>query len=91
MAKKTHAEYVAQVEALGKGFTVVGEYVRSKVPVTHRCAKGHKWDAKPNNILNGSNCPACRKVLMSNTEKVRLNMSLRSMPWAKALRLSASM
>lgn len=58
--KKTHAEYVAQVEALGKDFTVVGEYVNAHTKITHRCAKGHEWDVQPNSILRGYGCPACR-------------------------------
>ena len=54
--KKTHAEYVAQVDALGKGITVVGEYAGDKKAIKHRCTEGHEWDGMPTNILRGAKC-----------------------------------
>jgi hypothetical protein len=57
--KKTHAEYVAQVEALNKGFTVIGEYQNTMKKIAHQCGQGHEWDASPNAILHGSGCPTC--------------------------------
>jgi hypothetical protein len=57
--KKTHAEYVAQVEALGTGIEVVGEYAGCATPITHRCAEGHEWDAAPKAILYANGCPDC--------------------------------
>jgi len=57
--RKTHADYVAQVDALGKGITVVGEYVGDKTKITHRCPKGHEWDVTPNSILQGRGCFHC--------------------------------
>jgi hypothetical protein len=61
MAKKTHAEYVAQVEALGKGFEVVGEYQGARVAIAHRCAERHEWNVTPNNVLSGKGCKKCAK------------------------------
>jgi len=59
--KKTHAEYVAEVNALDNGIEVVGEYVNKRTAITHRCAKWHEWDAMPNHILRGTGCPTCNK------------------------------
>lgn len=57
--KKTHAEYVAEVESLKKGIKVVSDYVDIKTKITHRCSEGHEWDAQPLSILRGSGCPHC--------------------------------
>ena len=74
MRKKTHAQYVAQVEALGKGFEVVGEYVNSKTKIAHRCAEGHEWYATPRKILAGKGCQYCReeKMLKARAKKAKL-------------------
>jgi hypothetical protein len=58
---KSHSEYVAQIDALNKGLTVVGEYIGNRSKITHRCAHGHEWDTKPSNVLGGSGCPYCAK------------------------------
>ena len=60
--KKTHAEYVAEVDALGKGFAVVGEYVGANTKIAHRCAEGHEWDTQPHNVLHGTGCPTCDRI-----------------------------
>ena len=67
---RTHADYVAAVDALNKGITVVGQYVTSRTKITHRCAEGHEWDAHPTNILTGRGCPECyRKISGDNRQK----------------------
>ena len=57
--RKTQAEYVEQVDALEKGFTVIGTYFNRYTPIAHRCSKGHEWPATPANILSGTGCPHC--------------------------------
>lgn len=61
--RKTHAEFVAEVEALvGDEYTVLGEYINSgtKVLIKHnRC--GNKYDTVPSTFLSGRRCRKCNK------------------------------
>ena len=50
---------MAEVVAINSGIEVVGKYVGNKVAISHRCAKGHEWQAKPNSILSGKGCLIC--------------------------------
>lgn len=36
-------------------------YVDSHTKLTWECSQGHAWDAKPNNVSNGTWCPICSK------------------------------
>ena len=40
-----------------RGITMLGEYGGAHTGTLFQCSKGHTWDARPNNILNGKNCP----------------------------------
>ena len=57
---KTHEEYVNELKNFNMNIEVIGAYVKAKMPITHRCKIcGHKWDASPDNILQGTGCPQC--------------------------------
>ncbi|MFP3414319.1 hypothetical protein SB773_22455 [Bacillus sp. SIMBA_074] len=43
-------------------------YVNSKTPLKWQCAKGHIWEARPNNIKNGSWCPECSGLKRNTIE-----------------------
>ena len=36
-------------------------YVDSHTKLSWECSQGHAWDAKPNNVSNGTWCPICSK------------------------------
>lgn len=58
--KFTNAEYVKQVAEINSDISVIGTYVSNQIPITHGCLScGHKWEAQPNNIKNGTGCPDC--------------------------------
>ena len=63
MAKrKTHAEYVAQVQDIHEGrIEVLEPYVNKSTKILHRCTiDGHEWEARPNCIIpQRRGCPAC--------------------------------
>jgi predicted nucleic acid-binding Zn-ribbon protein len=42
-----------------RGITMLGDYGGAHTGTVFQCSKGHTWDARPNNILNGKNCPHC--------------------------------
>lgn len=58
--RKTQEEFIGQVNALNKGFKVVGQYIDSRTPVDIQCNKGHVWPVRPTNLLShNSGCPYC--------------------------------
>lgn len=66
--KKTHEQYVKEVESLNNGIKVVGTYVNNRTKILHKCLHGHRFEMNPNNVLFGQKCPYCsgRKVCFDN-------------------------
>lgn len=61
--KKTHSEYVSDVNAITSDIEVVGQYNGANTKIKHRCKIcKHEWDVKPNSILTGKGCPECAKL-----------------------------
>ncbi len=42
-----------------RGIVLLDEFITNSVKVRFQCSKGHIWEAKPNNVLNGRGCPDC--------------------------------
>lgn len=62
--KKTHEEYVTQVAEINPNIEVIGTYSGDNVPILHRCKiDGLEWNPYPTNILRGSKCPQCAKII----------------------------
>lgn len=62
MKKKTHQEFVSEIEIKAPTLIIHSEYCGSKVKVDVECnVCGHIWKAKPNNLLSGYGCPKCSK------------------------------
>ena len=62
--KKTHEEYVAELEALHPNIEVIGTYLGGKYKIKHRCMEcgygsNGEWQPTPANLLFGHNCPIC--------------------------------
>lgn len=51
-----------QAVAIEWGGNCLGtRYINGTTPVLWECARGHKWEARPNNVVNnGTWCPQCR-------------------------------
>ena len=63
--KKTHEEYVSEIERINPNVEVLESYINYKTKIKHRCkVDGHQWMTLPANILNGSGCPICRDRLL---------------------------
>ena len=66
-ARKTTEDFIARATAKHNGrysYELV-EYKKSIEKVTVTCKEHGSFDVTPNNHLNGSNCPACKKGAMS--------------------------
>ena len=76
--KKTHKEYVEELENINPDIEVVGVYIDYKTPILHRC-KIHniEWYINPANALCGKSCKLCKgdkiknKKRMSNDEYIK--------------------
>ena len=58
MSKKLSKDIVNE-RLLDRGIKLVGEYVNTSTKTTFECKEGHKWDAKPNDVMSGNGCPHC--------------------------------
>lgn len=64
---KTHEEYVRKVNEIEPNIEVVGEYIKARVPILHKCKiDGYEWLATPNNILRRKKCPVCTHQAIGN-------------------------
>lgn len=67
--RKTHEQYVHDVEVISPFISVLETYVNSQTPILHLCTKHNiKWKARPYNILTGKCCPECKKEKMHNSQ-----------------------
>lgn len=57
--KKTHDQFVRSLSVISPEIEVIGEYVNSQAPILCRCAKGHEWMSRPNDLMQGKSCPKC--------------------------------
>lgn len=62
LLRKTHEEYVADVERINPDIEVIGQYIDSQTPIEHKCKQfGHVWMARPYNVLSNKGCPQCKQ------------------------------
>lgn len=67
--KKTHEQYLKDVEKINPNIEVLGIYVNAYTKILHRCKiDGYEWYTKPNSILSGYGCPKCGGVARYNHE-----------------------
>lgn len=62
MKKKTHEEYVEELNVKNPTVEVIGKYVGSRMKIKHKCLIancGYEWTATPHDLLAGSGCPKC--------------------------------
>ena len=61
--KKTHEEYISEVQKKNPNVEVVEEYRGKKEKILHRCKVcGHQWSVYPGSILQGYGCPKCGRI-----------------------------
>lgn len=61
--KRTHNEYVIQVNSINSNIDVLGKYVNNHTKILHQCKlDGFIWEATPGNVLSGKGCPECARL-----------------------------
>lgn len=62
MKKKTHEEYVHELETKNPTVEVVGEYIDANTKIEHHCLTHDVyWNTTPSRALQGVGCEICRK------------------------------
>lgn len=58
--KKTHEQFVEEMKIKHPNIKILGRYINDRTPIDCECLiDGHKWSAKPNNLLQGKGCRQC--------------------------------
>jgi len=52
------------------GRCLSSEYINTKTNLLWECSKGHRWEAAPNNVKNGSWCPICSAKRRAESRKL---------------------
>ena len=74
--KKSHGEFIAQLNAANPNVIVLGEYVNSQSHILCQCRIcGHQWHGIPNNLLRKEGCPQCARNQRVIQDKFELKMS----------------
>lgn len=64
--RKTHEEYVQEVQKINPDIEILSEYFSTSRNVSFRCKKcGYEWTSKPGGILRGKGCYWCGKKSMA--------------------------
>lgn len=60
--RKTHEQYVEELEKVNSGIIAIDEYIDIKTPIKHQClAYMHEWYTTPKSTLQGNGCPKCNQ------------------------------
>lgn len=68
--KKTHSEYVNELNQLSPNLEVLEKYINAQTPILHKCKMcGTIEKKKPNNVLSGKNCSVCYNNRRSKNQR----------------------
>lgn len=67
--RKTHEEFVEEMNSINSNIEIVGTYIRAKEKVLCKCKiDNHEWYAFSGNLLNGQGCPKCWTTALSKSK-----------------------
>jgi very-short-patch-repair endonuclease/transposase-like protein len=59
-SRLTHNEFLRQLQSVSTDIVPIDNYIKRDAPIYFQCIQcGHKWLARPGNILAGHKCPSC--------------------------------
>lgn len=65
VSHKTHEEFVDEMRVKNNNISITSRYINAVTKVGCQCLIcGHKWEAKPANLITGNGCPECGKARM---------------------------
>lgn len=70
VGKKTHKEFLREMQTIHPTIEVFGEYIHSKSKLRLHCLVcGKEWEAIPNALLRGKGCPHCAGLARKTQEQ----------------------
>ena len=70
MARKTHEQFIQEMQEKMPHIKVLGTYEKSNVKVKVQCEKcSHIWESRPSNLLHGFGCPSCAGTIKKTHEQ----------------------
>ena len=70
-AKRLSIREMREIAEARGGKCLSKQYVNTETKLLWQCSKGHKWEAKPGNVKNGSWCPHCLGQARLTIEEMR--------------------
>lgn len=65
--KKTHEQFINELFDISPNITIITRYTNNRTKVECKCEVcGNTWEATPNKLLLGRNCPKCRSIKIGN-------------------------
>ena len=62
MRKKTHEEYIIELQEKNPDVEVIGTYINNSTPILHKCLIHNEYfESSPCNVLKGRRCSICGK------------------------------
>lgn len=63
MRKKTHNEFIKQMETINPNIDILTNYEKDNVKIKCKCKKcGNVWESTPTNLIQGKQCPECSNI-----------------------------
>ena len=70
----THEEFISRMNKINNNIEILGEYINNKTKIKCKCKiDGYEWEARPNDLLNGSGCPKCSSNIKNKTTEYFIN------------------
>lgn len=69
---------LVNVRIKNTGIQLISGYINNEIKSTFECQCGHRWKAKPKNIMTGSGCPKCSNRIRLTKEMVNDKISSRN-------------
>jgi hypothetical protein len=68
--RKTHEEFILELQSLNPNYIIIGQYVNCKTKVKCKCNEcSNEWSAIPNNLLKGQGCIVCSNKRSGNKRR----------------------
>lgn len=73
--RMSHKDFIEKLHRANPNIEILSEYKNSDTKVNCYCKiDGHKWSARPANLLQGQGCPKCSKVYRRTPEEFKSEM-----------------
>lgn len=69
MRRKTHKEFITELEEKNPTIIARGRYVNGSTKIKFECIKcGYVWETTPGSLVHGHGCPKCANNIRKTTD-----------------------